>query len=384
MAFGVTEDGFVRKTRADILASIASKQRDLISKFLLTDSENTVIGNLNSPVVDELAIAWEAIEGAYHGFDPDNATGFLLKALAALTGVDAEGATKGLVTATVNLDASQDFEAGELVAHVDGDTSNRWVNRDAVSSTSAGDYQVVFESETAGSDAIAPAGTLTVIAQGTAGWNSITNASDATPGQDEEEIEELRQRREASLSPSGESTLPGLKTQVLAVEGVESVLVLENTEDVTANGLPPHSMRVVVWDGNPAAADTAEIAQTIYDNRPGGANMIGSVNANITTVNGETGVLVTNFDRATQHDLSIEIDYSGDDVSFDDVKDALIAAADYDIGEDVDYDKLKCAVVVLDGVDAVNSFTIDGGTSDVVIGDTTIALLDSGNISQPA
>lgn len=384
MAFGVTEDGFVRKTRADILASIASKQRDLISKFLLTDSENTVIGNLNSPVVDELAIAWEAIEGAYHGFDPDNATGFLLKALAALTGVDAEGATKGLVTATVNLDASQDFEAGELVAHVDGDTSNRWVNKDAVSSTSAGDYQVVFESETAGSDAIAPAGTLTVIAQGTSGWNSITNASDATPGQDEEEIEELRQRREASLSPSGESTLPGLKTQVLAVEGVESVLVLENTEDVTANGLPPHSMRVVVWDGNPAAADTTEIAQTIYDNRPGGANMIGSVNANITTVNGETGVLVTNFDRATQHDLSIEIDYSGDDVSFDDVKDALIAAADYDIGEDVDYDKLKCAVVVLDGVDAVNSFTIDGGTSDVVIGDTTIALLDSGNISQPA
>ena len=74
-------------------------------------------------------------------------------ALCLLTGVIRRGATKGLVSTTVNLDASQTFAPGDLVAHVQDEPTNRWVNRDTVTSTIAGNYAAVFESEFAGSSA---------------------------------------------------------------------------------------------------------------------------------------------------------------------------------------------------------------------------------------
>src|SRR4029453_12170839 len=114
--------------------------------------------------------------------------------------------TKGLVTATVDLDASQSYAPGDLAAHVSDEPTNRWLNRDAVTSTTAGSYDAVFESENAGAAAIAEAGTLTIIATPVAGWNGVTNAAAATPGQDIESIAALRIRRAAALSIGGSRT----------------------------------------------------------------------------------------------------------------------------------------------------------------------------------
>src|SRR5690606_39481376 len=83
--FGMTPDGFVPMTETDILARIEADQRSEISDTLDV-SDESLLGQLNRIYARHLGIAWEALETAYHGFDPDRAEDFLLTALAKLTG----------------------------------------------------------------------------------------------------------------------------------------------------------------------------------------------------------------------------------------------------------------------------------------------------------
>jgi hypothetical protein len=52
--------------------------------------------------------------------------------------------TKGLVTLTLDLDASQSYAPGDIAFHVIDEPTNRWLNRDNVVSTLAGSYDAVF------------------------------------------------------------------------------------------------------------------------------------------------------------------------------------------------------------------------------------------------
>jgi uncharacterized phage protein gp47/JayE len=383
---GVTSTGFSRKLFDEIVSEIVAHERGRISAQLDV-SERTVLGNLNAIFADHLSQVWELLEEAYNATDPDNATDSRLVSLALLTGVERRGASNGLVTATVNLDASQSFAAGDLVAHVLDEPSNRWVNRDEVTSTSAGNYSVVFESEDAGSGASAAAGTLTVIASPVSGWNSITNAADATPGSDEESIEDLRARREASLAQAGSGTVDAIRADLLQVDGVLQVTVLENTTDaVDSDGLPAHSFRAVIWDGSPAAADDDEIAQAIHDTRPAGIASSGSSSGNATTTDGQ--VVSVSFARATAVPIYIDVDVvSASGVSIADVRAAIIAAVDsLGVGDDVIFNRIAAAVFSVDGVDdfdfvQIGTAPAPSGTANISISNTQIATFNSADIT---
>jgi uncharacterized phage protein gp47/JayE len=383
MASGLTTTGFVRKILDEIVADLGADERGRLSGQIDL-SERTVLGNLNAVFGDHLSQVWEAFEELVRQFDPDNALDDRLVSLALLSGVERRGATSGLVTATVNLDASFAFAAGDLVAHVADQPDNRWVNRDAVSSTGAGNYSVVFESEDTGAGASAASGTLSVIAQSATGWNSVTNALDATPGTDEESIEDLRARREASLSLAGSATVDAIRADVLQVDGVLQVLVEENTTDAATGGLSPHSFRVVVWDGDPAAADEDEIAQAIHDTRPAGIPAVGSTGGSATTADGQ--VVNVAFERATAVDIYVDVDIvSETGVSIADVKAAILAAAPTRLGEDVIFNRISAAVFSVDGVDDFDFVQIGtapspSGTANIAISNTQIALFDSANI----
>ncbi len=379
MAF-LTEDGFERPLQDDIAKSIAADQRGTISAQLDV-SESTVLGNVNNVFADRIALAYEALEEAIVMLDPDNATGERLVSLALLTGTERRDAQPGSVTETCTLTASTVYAAEELVVHVVNDPSNRWHNRDVVETTTAGDYEITFVSEVSGSDAIAAAGTLTVIASPVDGFSAATNAEDATPGRDLEDIEDLRARREEELSLGGATTVDAIRAEVLQVDGVIEVLVEENITDVAVGALTPHSIRVVVWDGDPGLATDDSIAQAI------------NPAAGIVTVGSESGVYVRsdgsitsrNFERASVVDIYVSADIESESgVLADDVKDAIVAAMPTLIGGDVKYNKISAAVFI-DGVDDFVSLTIGTapspvGTSNIVISNTQIAQLDVSNI----
>lgn len=377
----ISSTGFTPRTLAEIVETLEDSLRARISDKLDT-SERTVLGNVVQIFADHLAQVEQLVAEAYDAFDPTAASDDRLVALALLTGVPRRGATKGLVTATLNLSAAFAGAApGDLVAHVTNEADNRWVNRDTIPAGADASLETTFEAETAGAAGVAPAGTLEVIAGPVAGWVSVTNADDATEGTDIEAIEDLRLRRELAVASGGGRTRNAIRAGLIAVEGVLSAEVFENVTNVTdANGIPPHGIRATIWDGSPAAADNDEIAQVIWDLKAEGILADGTETG--TAQDEVLGPTTVAFERATPVSITVDVEIeSTDGVSIDDVKAAIIAAMPTRVGEGVKFNRLAGAVFDVAGVDDWATFEIDGDALDLPALQSTVYLLDSTDIS---
>ncbi|HEY6056238.1 MAG TPA: baseplate J/gp47 family protein [Gaiellaceae bacterium] len=377
----ITETGYQRRTLDVVLTAIQASLRGKISpKLDLT--EKAVLGNTSNIDADHIDQLEQLVEEAYNAFDPDNASDDRFVAISLLSGVPRRGPQKGLVTVNLNLDASQSYAPGDLAAHVIDEPTNRWLNRDAVVSTSAGTYPAVFQSELAGSAAIAEAGTLTVIATPVSGWNDpVTNPAAATPGQDIESIPALRIRRESSLATGGSRTRGAIRRALVLLDGVLSAEVFDNTSGSTdANGVGAHSVRAVVWDGSPAAANNAAIAQAIWDHKAEG---ILSQGAQSGTAQDETlGPVTVFFDRASTSVVAVAVDIeSTTGVRRDDIKAAILAQMPGRVGQGVIFNRLASSVFSVAGVDNRGAFTINGAGLDLPPVQNRIYLLDASDIT---
>lgn len=378
----LTDTGYSRRTLADLVTETTADLRARISsKLSLT--ERTVSGNWQQIICKRLDELEQLAEEAYNACDTDNASDDRMRALAIMTGVPPRQPQVGRVTANIVLGAGfAGAAAGDLVAHVQDEPENRWVNRDALA---AGAFtgQSVFVSEGTGSTYRAAAVTLTIIADGGVdGWVSITNAADAVPGTDDEEIEALRLRREQGVASGGSRTRAAIRAKLVKLDGVLSAEVFENTSSVTdAQGIPPKSFRAVIWDGTVPGADDDEIAQAIYDH--GAEGILSEGTESGTATDPEDGSLHTvTFRRATAQAIEIAVNIQSDTgVSEDDVVDAILAAMPVRVGEAVLFNRLAAAVFRVDGVDDWVTFTIDGGTADLPAVQSRIYTLDSGDVS---
>lgn len=378
MAFGVTPDGFFRKPVDKIRESIFAYLRAKISSHLnLTDK--TGLGNVAESAVKELDALWGVAEGAYSSNDPDKGDDHSKIATALITGTKAKNATKGTVLCTCNFNGRQTYQPGSLIAHVDGDPTNRWVNRDTIVTTSSGTYAGLrFECESTGPKE-APAGQLTVIAQTHSGWNSITNPVDASVGEDVETIDQLMARRELELSFGGKNTIGAIRRDVSRVNGVFDVKVQENKTDYWGF-LPPHSFRVIVWDGDPSAAEDDDIAQAIVDNG-GATRSIGLLSG--TGVDADGNEVVANFDRVAGVPIYVAITVKGSGVG---VAQAIVdEGKKFGAAKSVVLDKLKGAAVRLSTVSDCLAFTLGTapspvGTDDIPITLEQISTFDIANV----
>lgn len=375
----ITDTGYSRRTLDTVLTSIQEYLRGKISvKLDLT--ERAVLGNVSNLDADHIDQLEQLIEECYHAFDPDNASDDRFVSLSLLSGVPRRGEQRGLVAATLDLDATQSYAPGELAAHVIDEPANRWLNRDAVVSTTAGSYSAVFESEDPGSQAIAEAGTLTVIATPVAGWNAIDNDEAATPGQDIESIAALRIRREQALSLGGSRTRGSIRSKLVLLDGVIAAEVFDNPTNATVGVIQPHNLRAVVWDGSPAAADDDEIAQVIYDHKTEGILSQGSESG--TAQDSVIGPVVIAFDRAVAESITVAVQIQSETgVSSEDVKDAILAKMPTRVGQEVTFNRLASSVFGVTGVDDWAAFTVNGGTVDLPGEQDQIYLLDADDIT---
>jgi len=114
-----------------------------------------------------------------------------------------------------------------------------------------------------------------------AGWNAVNNAANAEIGANQETNAAYRARRESALAAPGNTTVDAIRANVLAVNAgstdpahqpATSCTVFFNDTDFTdANGLPPHSVEVLVLGGT-----TADIAQAILDSVGAGTATFGT------------------------------------------------------------------------------------------------------------
>lgn len=387
MTFGVTPNGFELKTLQDILSEIQASELSNVDAALDLDPDQW-LGQINAAVAQQDAIDWELLAYCYSQFDRGNADGVFLDNLGALVGVPRLKAFKGSVPLSCGLVSGTTLVAGSAIANVAGQPANRWTPKESFTAPSTGNFTVIFEATETG-PITANAGTISVITTPVSGWNSVLNMADAAPGRNREEDADYRLRQQSELSAPGSTTYPAMRADVLAIEGVQQALVVENVEDYTdLDGLPPHSFEVTIFDGTVPEVADADIAKVIFDNKPSGIKSHGSIATNVVDDQGFTREV--RFSRATQKPVylsyGVQVDFDSYPVDGNDqVKAAVVAAGlDMQMGQDVTYTKFAALALGVPGVKDVTMFLgftpMPMGTAKLPITRREIATFDSANI----
>jgi uncharacterized phage protein gp47/JayE len=116
------------------------------------------------------------------------------------------------------------------------------------------------------------------------GWQTATNPTAASPGAPVELDPALRQRQALSVANPSQSVLEGIAGAIANLTGVTEIAAYENdTGSTDANGLPPHSISLVVQGG-----DATEIATQIMIRKTPGCSTYGSTTIFVTDTIGIT------------------------------------------------------------------------------------------------
>lgn len=426
--YGLTSTGFRAKTTTEVLDELKEAVKAQLGANLNAQSD-ALLGVILAVFADRIAELWQLAQSEHAAFDPDQATGDALDALAALTGTLRDAATKSTVTLSCTGTPATSLSTGRIVsvngsptsrflttadvtiaaatawvattAYVVGDvrTNSSKIYRCITAGTSAGSggptgtgtditdgtvhwrylgdgtgyVTVAAEAENTG-PTVGNAYTLTTIVTPVSGWSNVTNILDAVVGSNIETDVALRARRVVELSVQGAGTLETLRSNVAKVTGIGDVVAFENTTDVTdGSGRPPHSVHVIVEQGT---ATAAAIAQAIFDTKPAGIATYGAQSQVVTDSRGNSHTI--KWDYATTVNIYVDVDVSVIAAEFPSdgaaqIEAAIVAYGDaLLVGRDVVAQKIKSLVWAIPGVHDITDFDI--GTSDPPSGEANVVI----------
>lgn len=185
----------------------------------------------------------------------------------------------------------------------------------------------------------AAANTINKIATPTLGWQSVNNVAAAAVGDPVETDAELRRRQTFSTALPSLTVLDGTVGAVASVPGVTRFRGYENDSDVTdANGIPAHSIAIVVEGG-----DQQAIGDAIAIKKTPGTGTYGTTT--VTTYDQYGLPNLIKFFRPTLATIRVEVTIqalTGYTTGFADLIAAAIAASiqALEIGDDVLITKL--------------------------------------------
>lgn len=231
-----------------------------------------------------------------------------------------------------------------------------------------------------------PANSITKIPVPVVGWDSVRNVTSGVTGRDIEDDASLRSRYKIAKFGDGDNLIESLYSALYALDGVESVVIIENDTDtafVSAPMVPAHSFLTVVQGGT-----SEEIARAIWNNKPAGILAWGS---NTVTVTDSQGIgHDVSYSTPTPVDIYIEVsittqaDFAPD--GSDQIKAAIVEYFDsLLIGDDVIYSRLYTPINSVSGF-YVDSLDIDtspapSGTSNITIAFDERAVITADNIT---
>jgi hypothetical protein len=305
----------------------------------------SMAGQLKSLLVDGFGAHWDLLEAVYASVDPNKNTGDSQDAVGSISGVVRNGAQYSIATGICAGTANTVLTAGRvatvagtgsrfssliektmatgtayfnLFIYSEGAivTNNNRIYRATVggttdvtpapSGTSAAFVDgtvtwkycgegnayaaVPFAAEDVGAVG-ALTGSMTGIATPVDGWSTVLNPMDAAQGRARETDAAYRLRREEALATAGNTTVEAIRANVLAVnadsndplhEPATSCDVLFNDTDATnSDGLPPHSVHIIVLGGT-----DADIELAIWESVGAGTYMYGTSVATVVDTQG--------------------------------------------------------------------------------------------------
>lgn len=277
-----------------ILEYLKAQYRDIYGSdvYLENDSQDgQFLGIIARCISDANSVA----VSVYNAFSPATAVGDALSRNVRINGL--ARAVPSPSTATVILVGV----SGTVISNgvVSDAASNRWLLPASVTIPAAGELEVTATAELAGA-IIAPAGSIHKISTPTRGWQSVSNPAAAVIGAAVETDRQLRQRQALSVALPSQSLADSMTGAVLSVPGVTHCKVYENDGSNAANGIPGHSLAVVVTGGS-----NQDIARTIMNKKSLGCGLAGNTTVNFSNDYGQT--VQARFYRPAVVNISAEL-----------------------------------------------------------------------------
>jgi Baseplate J-like protein len=266
--FGPT--GFIAPAESAILAGVVA---DINAAFGggLNPALSTPQGQLASSQAACVGNCNDAFIFLSNQFDPAYASGRYQDALARIYFLNRNPAQSTVVQALCTGLANVPIPVGAQAVAEDG---NLYTCTQGGTIPVGGSITLAFACNVTGSVSC-PAGTLNQIYQAIPGWDTVTNLSAGTPGNDVESTYQFEQRRQATVAGNSVNTVASVLGAVLQVPGVLQAYVTENATaaPLTVGGvtLVQNSLYVSVVGGAASA-----VAAAIWSKKPPGCNYNGN------------------------------------------------------------------------------------------------------------
>lgn len=329
----IDSTGIHTPTYPDVLAELQTNFRAIFGADVYLESDSQE-GQMLAMFALAIHDANQFAVSVYNAFSPQTAQGAGLSRMVKVNGIARLAASHSTVDVTITGTAGTVITSG-VVQDVAG---QKWNLPATVTIPVGGETTVTATSQDAG-DIQAAAGEVSTIATPTRGWQSVTNASAATPGASIESDATLRQRQAVSTALPSLTVLEGVVGAVANIDGVTRYKGYENdTASTNGDGIPAHAISMVVEGGV-----SMDIAMAIATKKTPGAGTYGTTSEVITDKYGMPNTI--RFYRPTTVAIDVAVHITAKAGYVSTTGDAIRAnlAAYFnglDIGEDVLLSKL--------------------------------------------
>lgn len=285
----LTATGFKRTRLDERLADLRGAAQAIFGNDIDLGSDS-MDGQHLALFAERIASLDELAELVWQSFDPDAGTDLSLSRLVKLNGIERSEGAYSVVTLALTGTPNILIPARSIVSNSSGSVIV-YTNSD-VRLDSLGNGVVTASPEQIGA-ITAPANSLNVIRTPVYGWDSVTNAAPMTIGKLREQDNILRLRRSKSVSRGNRNVVDALWAALSDLSGVIEVRVLENaSSNSDENGLPAHSIHVVILGGN-----DQDIATTIWARKTAGTTLVGQTGVSVQDAQGD--LQTVRFSRPT-------------------------------------------------------------------------------------
>ncbi|KVP89976.1 hypothetical protein WJ97_23610 [Burkholderia ubonensis] len=272
----IDANGITAPSYAEILDYWQTKYRSIYGQdiYLEPDSKDgQLLAVISAAFNDSNSVAI----AVYQSFSPATAQGAALSSNVKINGIARK------VASYSSADLVLVGQAGATITNGAAKDANdvKWLLPATVTIPPSGTVTVTATCATIGAVA-ARAGAINQIATPAFGWQTVTNPADAAAGAPVESDAALRQRQTVSTALPSLTVLDGIIGAVANVAGVTRYVAYENDTNATdANGIPSHSISLVVEGG-----DATAIANAIASKKTPGAGTYGTTAIVVTDIYG--------------------------------------------------------------------------------------------------
>ena len=333
-----SQTGIVTQSLDAIITEITGKYQEIYGNDINID-QNTPDGQMIHLLAQMKKDILDLLVQYNSNIDVDQVQGIAQQILYKLNGLEIKSYTYSYVNVQITTNSptnlqglDQNINSAEGTGYTVQDTNgNRWILANSVSNLNGtGEYP--FRAADLGGIQCLP-NTVTLPETIVGGVVSVTNpAANYITGDTGESASEFRQRRNQTMSIPSQGFDEAIESQLLNLDTVTQAKVYDNRKSVEVNGIPAHTIWVVVEGGQ-----NSEIGDIIYANIPPGIPMKGEIEVLVSKSNGELTPVY--FDRGTAENLYVKAtiqNLNSDDIDQDYIKSEMSTNLTYNIDESAD------------------------------------------------